>query len=80
MTTLNLEKRIVTTNVNPERRSLTCVWSDGHQGTFSEEWLLERSFSEENRRKRTKVLRNEPELFGADYKIQRDNFQVFIPE
>ncbi len=78
MTNLKLDKKITTIQVTPERNGVTVEWEDGHRGEFSKEWLLERSFDDSNRRIRTKILRDEPILFEADYKIQRDDFQVWV--
>jgi len=76
MIDLDLDKKVTNVSVDPNENSVKVEWADGHQGVFSEAWLLERSFSKENRQKRTPVPRDDPELLGADYKIQRDDFQV----
>jgi len=75
MTNLDLDKRITGASVRPGRDGVDVVWSDGHLSSFLEPWLIARRFTDENRKKRMEVLRD-PELFGADYQIQRAHFGV----
>lgn len=76
MTTLNLDKRITSAEISKDKSSITLTWSDGHVGTFSEQWLLARSFSKSNQDFRRKGFRDDPKLVGSDHQIKRISFQV----
>lgn len=76
MTNLDLDKKITSVDVNPEKNGISCTWSDGHLSQFSEEWLLKRKFTPENMGYRKEVMRDNPKLFGSDYKIERARFKV----
>lgn len=54
-------------NANLDALELIIKWSDEHQSTFSLEWLIERSFTEENRKFfRNKLYKFERVSWGAN--------------
>lgn len=75
MTSLDLEKKIISVDLQGNAK-IKCTWSDGHEGVFDEEWLKERSFTEENINSRKSCLRNETVFINSEADIQRMNFYV----
>lgn len=77
-TSLDFGKEITSVVVNPDGNGISCTWSDGHLSNFSEKWLLARNFTDENIKKRKEVQRDNPKLFGSDYKIERASYDVRV--
>ncbi|CAG7702456.1 unnamed protein product [Allacma fusca] len=80
MTTLDLSKSVKSASVTDNETAVKLTWSDGHEGTFSEEWLKARSFSKANQNFRRTGFRDEPELVRSNYPIRRLDFQEVLQD
>ena len=54
--------------------SIEVKWSDGHVSPYPAEWLLDRSFTEEAQKKRTKAYGQEHEFWGCEHKERLGNY------
>lgn len=74
MTDLNLNNLLKSVEYNQDE--VKCVWDNGHEGVFSEKWLKDRRFTEENAKARKIGFRDNPTMVGSNHKFHIAYFNV----
>lgn len=66
----------MTVEIVDDGLAIQCTWKDGHEATFTDQWLKERRFTEDNRFVRKIVPRDEPIYVGPEDSLDRDSYKV----
>ncbi|XP_064115635.1 gamma-butyrobetaine dioxygenase-like isoform X2 [Macrobrachium nipponense] len=80
----DLDVSIVPTSVNVIENSsaFEITWPDGHLSAYNSDWLRERSFAREGRRKRQQIRRGDRELWDANllHKLPTAKYEELLSE
>lgn len=74
MTEMKLDNHL--DKVENLQNKVKCIWKDGHESIFSEQWLMDRRFTDENVKFRTTGMRDNPVLVGSHHTFQTEEFEV----
>lgn len=76
ITELDPDNHILTVEIVDDGLAIQCTWKDGHEATFTDGWLKERRFTEDNRFVRKIVPRDDPLYVGPQDSLYRDSYEV----